>query len=104
MAATCARFAREVVDLSRTEIAEGAEAAGHLRGAPSTLPQKANPIEAEAVIGMSITAGALASALFRAMEAGHERAAGEWQAEWEGKPPPHNPGARGLAYPLFVAR
>jgi 3-carboxy-cis,cis-muconate cycloisomerase len=83
MSATCCRFAREIVDLSRTEIAEVAEASGHLRGASSTMPQKANPIEAEAVIGMSITAGALGSALFRVMEAGHERAAGEWQAEWE---------------------
>jgi 3-carboxy-cis,cis-muconate cycloisomerase len=83
LAATCARFAREVVDLSRTEIAEVAEAAGHLRGASSTMPQKANPIESEAVIGMSVTSGALGAALFRAMEAGHERAAGEWQAEWQ---------------------
>jgi 3-carboxy-cis,cis-muconate cycloisomerase len=81
--ATCCRFAREVIDLSRTEIAEVAEASGHLRGASSTMPQKANPIEAEAVIGMGVTAGALGSALFRAMEAGHERAAGEWQAEWQ---------------------
>jgi 3-carboxy-cis,cis-muconate cycloisomerase len=83
MSATCSRFAREVVDLSRTEIAEVAEASGHLRGASSTMPQKANPIEAEAVIGMAITAGALGSSLFRVMEAGHERAAGEWQAEWQ---------------------
>ena len=42
-----------------------------------------NPIESEAVIGMAGTAGALSSALFRAMEAGHERAAGEWQVEWQ---------------------
>ena len=83
LAATCARFAREVVDLSRTEIAEVSEAAGHLRGASSTMPQKANPIESEAVIGMAVTAGALSSALYRIMEAGHERAAGEWQAEWQ---------------------
>jgi 3-carboxy-cis,cis-muconate cycloisomerase len=83
LAATCARFAREVVDLSRTEIAEVAEAAGHLRGASSTMPQKANPIESEAVIGMAVTAGSLGAALFRVMEAGHERAAGEWQAEWQ---------------------
>jgi 3-carboxy-cis,cis-muconate cycloisomerase len=83
MSATCSRFAREVIDLSRTEIAEVAEASGHLRGASSTMPQKVNPIEAEAVIGMSVTAGALGSALFRVMEAGHERAAGEWQAEWQ---------------------
>jgi 3-carboxy-cis,cis-muconate cycloisomerase len=83
LSATCTRFAREVVDLSRTEIAEVAEASGHLRGASSTMPQKANPVEAEAVIGMGITAAALSSALFRVMEAGHERAAGEWQAEWQ---------------------
>ncbi|MEV5486367.1 MULTISPECIES: class-II fumarase/aspartase family protein [Streptomyces] len=83
LSATCARFAREVIDLSRTEIAEVSEAAGHLRGASSTMPQKANPIDSEAVIGMATTSGALSSALYRIMEAGHERAAGEWQAEWQ---------------------
>jgi 3-carboxy-cis,cis-muconate cycloisomerase len=83
MCASCARFAREVVDLSRTEIGELAEADGHHRGASSTMPQKVNPIESEAVIGLAGTAGALGSALFRAMEAGHERAAGEWQIEWQ---------------------
>jgi 3-carboxy-cis,cis-muconate cycloisomerase len=82
LAATAARFAREVVDLSRTEVGEVREAGGHHRGASSTMPQKANPIGCEAVIGMSGTAGALSSSLFRAMEAGHERAAGEWQVEW----------------------
>lgn len=83
LSATCARFGREVVDLSRTEIGELAEPGGHHRGASSTMPQKANPISSEATIGMSAVAGALASALYRAMEAGHERAAGEWQVEWE---------------------
>ncbi|XVQ87819.1 class-II fumarase/aspartase family protein [Microbispora siamensis] len=86
VAATAARFAREVVDLSRTEVGEVREAGGHHRGASSTMPQKANPIGCEAVIGMSATAGALSSALFRAMEAGHERAAGEWQIEWYAVP------------------
>lgn len=83
LTASCARFAREVVDLSRTEIAEVAEVAGHHRGASSTMPQKINPIGSEAIIGLSATTGALSSALFRIMEAGHERAAGEWQAEWQ---------------------
>lgn len=81
-AATSARFAREVVDLSRTELGELREPDGHHRGASSTMPQKENPILCEAVIGLSVTAGALSSALYRAMEAGHERAAGEWQVEW----------------------
>jgi 3-carboxy-cis,cis-muconate cycloisomerase len=83
LSATCARFAREVVDLARTEIGELAEPDGHHRGASSTMPQKANPIGTEAVIGMSATASALAAALGRAMESGHDRSAGEWQVEWE---------------------
>jgi 3-carboxy-cis,cis-muconate cycloisomerase len=82
-AATCARFAREVIALSRTEIAELSEAGGHLRGASSTMPQKRNPIESEAIIGLSVSAEALNVAMYRAMEAGHERAAGEWQVEWQ---------------------
>lgn len=78
-----ARFAREVVDLSRTEIGEVAEPRNLHRGASSTMPQKANPIWSEAVIGLAATAGSLAPALLRTLEAGHERAAGEWQIEWQ---------------------
>ncbi len=81
--ATCARLARNVVDLSRTEIAEVFEPSGDHRGASSTMPQKANPISSEVVIGLSGAAGALASSLARIQEAGHERSAGEWQVEWQ---------------------
>ncbi|CAL9655959.1 lyase family protein [Streptomyces sp. enrichment culture] len=83
LTATCARLARNVVDLSRTEIAEVLEPGGDHRGASSTMPQKANPITSEIVIGLTGTTGALASALLRIQEAGHERAAGEWQTEWQ---------------------
>jgi len=86
VAALCTRFAREVVDLSRTEIAEVHEQTGHLRGASSTMPQKANPISSESIIGLAVSAGTSATALLRAMEAGHERAAGEWQIEWVALP------------------
>jgi 3-carboxy-cis,cis-muconate cycloisomerase len=82
LSATVARLAREVIDLSRTEIGECSEAGGHHRGASSTMPQKRNPIGSEAVLGLAVTATALAGALPRAAEAGHERAAGEWQVEW----------------------
>jgi 3-carboxy-cis,cis-muconate cycloisomerase len=83
MASTAARFAREVIDLSRTEIGEMAEPAGYLRGASSTMPQKSNPIDSEGVIGLAASAQALATAALRSMEAGHERSAGEWQIEWQ---------------------
>jgi 3-carboxy-cis,cis-muconate cycloisomerase len=81
--AACAKLARNVVDLSRTEIGEVFEPYSSHRGASSTMPQKVNPISSEVIIGLSGTAGALASSLARAQEAGHERAAGEWQIEWQ---------------------
>jgi 3-carboxy-cis,cis-muconate cycloisomerase len=82
IAATCAKFARNIVDLSRTEIGEVFEPYESHRGASSTMPQKVNPISSEIIIGLSGTAGALTSSLTRLQEAGHERAAGEWQIEW----------------------
>jgi 3-carboxy-cis,cis-muconate cycloisomerase len=86
LAATCVRFSREVVDLSRTEIAEVRERGGHHRGASSTMPQKTNPISSESAVGFGVSAGAGAAMLLRAMEAGHERSAGEWQVEWAALP------------------
>lgn len=82
VSSSAVRLAREIVTLSMTEIGELSEAAGHHRGASSTMPQKANPIFSEAVIGMGIVSESLATVMFRAMEAQHERAAGEWHAEW----------------------
>jgi 3-carboxy-cis,cis-muconate cycloisomerase len=86
VAGTCVRFAREVVDLSRTEVGEVSEATGKYRGASSTMPQKSNPISAEAIIGFGVVAQNSANAMLRALEAGHERAAGEWQIEWRAVP------------------
>lgn len=80
--AMCTRLAREIIDLSRTEIGELAEASGHHRGASSTMPQKANPIDSEMVLGMAVTAADLSGSLYRAMEVQQERSAGEWQIEW----------------------
>jgi 3-carboxy-cis,cis-muconate cycloisomerase len=85
-AAMCARLAREVIDLSRTEIGEVSESMGHHRGASSTMPQKANPIDSEAIVGMATSVTSASASLYRAMEAGHERSAGEWQIEWHQLP------------------
>lgn len=81
--AACAKLARNIVDLSRTEIGEVFEPYNNHRGASSTMPQKVNPISSEVIIGLAGTAGALASSLARIQEAGHERSAGEWQIEWQ---------------------
>lgn len=82
ISASTVRLAREIVDLSRTEVGEVSEARGHNRGASSTMPQKANPIQSEAIIGFGVLATSTSSAALRFLEAGHERAAGEWQVEW----------------------
>lgn len=82
LAATCSRFAREVIALSRSEIEEVSERRSHLRGASSTMPQKANPITCEAIVGLAGTVTSRVTEGFAFMQAGHERAAGEWQAEW----------------------
>lgn len=85
-AGTAVRFAREVIDLSRTEVGELGEADGEYRGASSTMPQKANPVSAEAIIGFGVSGQTMAGALLRGLEAGQERAAGEWQVEWQALP------------------
>lgn len=84
--ATAGKVAREVTALARTEIAEVHEADGRLRGASSTMPQKHNPIDSEAVVGLSLIAIHQVPILLSAMQAVHERATGEWQAEWDAIP------------------
>lgn len=83
ISATCVRIAREVADLARTEIGEVREPLTHGRGASSTMPQKANPILSEVVIGMGTIAASQMPAILAGMQGRHERAAGEWQVEWD---------------------
>ena len=85
-AGTCGKIAREVIELSRPEIGELMEQGGHHRGASSTMPQKANPVGSETVVGLSVLAAQQVPALLAAMQAGHERSAGEWQVEWDAIP------------------
>lgn len=85
-AGTCGKIGREVIELSRPEIGELKEAGGHHRGASSTMPQKANPIDSETVVGLSVLAAQQVPALLAAMQAGHERSTGEWQVEWDAIP------------------
>jgi 3-carboxy-cis,cis-muconate cycloisomerase len=77
------RIAREVVDLARTEVGEVHETLSHGRGSSSTMPQKANPILSESIVGMGSIALSLMPAALTAMQVRHERAAGEWQIEWD---------------------
>jgi 3-carboxy-cis,cis-muconate cycloisomerase len=84
--ATSGKVAREVTALARTEIGELRESDGFLRGASSTMPQKQNPIYSEAIIGLSSVAIHQVPIFLSSMQAVHERATGEWQAEWDTMP------------------
>ena len=86
LAVATSRIALEVIDLARSEIAEVREGGGRLAGASSTMPQKANPILSETIVGLSGMACALSAVPLRAMTGRHERSAGEWQMEWDSLP------------------
>ena len=86
LAAVTSRIALEVIDLARSEIAEVREGGGRLAGASSTMPQKANPILSETIVGLGGMACALSAVPLRAMTGRHERSAGEWQMEWDSLP------------------
>ena len=83
LAATGGKIGREVIELSRPEIGELAEASGHHRGASSTMPQKANPISSELLVAFQILSATQLPGLLAATQTTHERAAGEWQVEWD---------------------
>lgn len=84
-AATMAKISTDVLLMSQTEIDEVAEAAAPGVGISSTMPHKRNP--ANTVVARS--SASLATASARTLIDGvheHERAAGDWQAEWVALP------------------
>ncbi|MFF7333109.1 3-carboxy-cis,cis-muconate cycloisomerase [Streptomyces sp. NPDC008150] len=74
------KFAEDVLTLSRTEIAEVAEAGG---GGSSAMPHKANPVRSTLIAAAARRAPQLAATLHGSLVAGDERPAGAWHAEWE---------------------
>jgi len=75
------RIATDVLTLSRPEIGELAEGAG---GTSSTMPHKANPVLATLVRRTALSSPALSATLHvAAADAGDERPAGAWHAEWD---------------------
>jgi 3-carboxy-cis,cis-muconate cycloisomerase len=82
IAATCGKFANEVVNLQRTEIAELAEPAGTSAVGSSTMPQKRNPMAAQGVVALARLVRQLPALALEAMTHEHERDLSAWQMEW----------------------
>jgi 3-carboxy-cis,cis-muconate cycloisomerase len=81
-AATCGKFANEVVNLQRTEIAELAEPAGAGAVGSSTMPQKRNPMAAQGVVALARLVRQMPALALDAMGHEHERDMSAWQMEW----------------------
>ena len=80
-AGALAKPALDVVLMAQTEVGEVAEGVSG-RGASSAMPHKHNPVAAITVLAGARRATGLAATILGAVPHEHERAAGNWQAEW----------------------
>ena len=78
VAGSLGKIAQDVILLAQTEIAELAEPGG----GSSTMPQKANPTRAHAILALARHAAGLTGPLNQAAMPAHERDAASWQLEW----------------------
>lgn len=81
LAGFAAKIARDVELLAQTEVAEVREG-GEGRGGSSALAHKRNPVASVSVIACAHRIPGLIATLFAGMAQEHQRAAGNWQAEW----------------------
>jgi len=81
-AGAVAKIALDVVLLAQTEVGEVTEPEAPGRGGSSALPHKRNPALSVAALACARGVQAQAGLLLGTMVQAHERAAGEWQAEW----------------------
>jgi 3-carboxy-cis,cis-muconate cycloisomerase len=83
---TLGKIATDIVLLMQSEVAEAFEPAAEGKGGSSAMPHKRNPVGCVAAIAAASRVPGLVSTLFAAMPQPHERAAGQWHAEWETVP------------------
>ena len=80
VAGAAAKVGRDVVLLAQSEVGEVAEASG---GRSSTMPQKRNPVRSTLAVACARLANVHAGVLLGGLAHEHERAVGNWHAEWE---------------------
>jgi 3-carboxy-cis,cis-muconate cycloisomerase len=79
VAAGLAKMARDLIVMGRSESAEATAGTG---GGSSTMPQKANPVAAEAIVTLADFVAILQPALTRAASPLEERDGAAWALEW----------------------
>ena len=94
------KLGQDVLLLAQNEVGEVREAEG---GGSSTMPQKSNPIRAEALVTLARRNATLVGGMHQAALHAHERDGAAWQLEW-GDPAGHGFGHGGGAGPCGRAR
>lgn len=79
LSAALAKLARDLIVMGRSEIAEMRAGAG---GGSSTMPQKSNPVAAEAIVTLADFVALLQPGLARAAAPLEERDGAAWSLEW----------------------
>jgi 3-carboxy-cis,cis-muconate cycloisomerase len=82
LAGVLAKIAADVVLFAQTEVAELREGGGPGRGGSSSMAHKRNPVASVSVLACTARVPGLVATMLAAMAQEHERAAGNWQAEW----------------------
>ncbi|MFZ1430740.1 MAG: 3-carboxy-cis,cis-muconate cycloisomerase [Geminicoccaceae bacterium] len=98
---TLGKLGLDVLLLAQNEVGEVREAEG---GGSSTMPQKSNPIRAEALVALARRNAALLGGMYDAMLHAHERDGAAWQVEWQVLPDMVAAAAAALTHADTLAR
>ncbi|MDZ7877157.1 MAG: 3-carboxy-cis,cis-muconate cycloisomerase [Saprospiraceae bacterium] len=77
------KIAKDIILLMQTEVAEVFEGAAEGKGGSSAMPHKRNPVSSVFMSAIAARTPALVATFLSAMVQEHERAAGNWHAEWQ---------------------
>jgi 3-carboxy-cis,cis-muconate cycloisomerase len=80
---TISKIAKDISLMMQTEIAEVFEPSGDGKGGSSTMPHKRNPVSSIAILANAQRIPNLVATMLSCMTQDHERATGQWHAEWE---------------------
>lgn len=86
LAGTLGKIGGDVVLLMQSEVGEAFEPAAAGKGGSSAMPHKRNPVSSVAAVAAATRVPGLVATLFSAMAQPHQRAAGQWHAEWDTLP------------------
>ena len=98
---TLGKLGLDVLLLAQNEVGEVREAEG---GGSSTMPQKSNPIRAEALVALARLNAGLLGGMYDAMLHAHERDGAAWQVEWRVLPDMVVAAAASLTHAEALAR